>query len=72
MTLDQARELLQVQFEFGGGYNRNGAHLIMAEVLPEDGAHAADQQNTSGRNVRLYHVYRHNSKIAISHHIQSI
>lgn len=43
MTLDRARQLLQVQVEFGGGYNRNGARLIMAEVLREHGPAAANQ-----------------------------
>jgi len=43
MTLDKARQLLQVQVEFGGGYNRNGARLIMAEVLREHGPAAANQ-----------------------------
>jgi hypothetical protein len=43
MTLDKARQLLQVQVEFGGGYNRNGARLIMAEVLREHGPTAANQ-----------------------------
>jgi hypothetical protein len=43
MTLDRARQLLQVQVEFGGGYNRNGARLIMAEVVREHGQQAANQ-----------------------------
>ena len=43
MTLDKARELLQVQVNFGGGYNRNGARLIMAEVVREHGQQAANQ-----------------------------
>lgn len=43
MTLDKARELLNVQISFGGGYNRNGAHLIMAEVVRKHGQSAADQ-----------------------------
>jgi len=43
MTLDRARQLLQVQVEFGGGYNRNGARLIMAEVVREHGQQAANE-----------------------------
>lgn len=36
MTLQRARQLLQVQFDFGGGYTSNGSRLIMAEVVRED------------------------------------
>jgi hypothetical protein len=43
MTLDKARELLAVQAGFGGGYNRNGARLILAEVVREHGQVAADR-----------------------------
>lgn len=43
MTLDRARQLLQVQIDFGGGYNRNGARLIVAEVVREHGQAAANQ-----------------------------
>ena len=42
MTLDKARELLSVQANMGGGYNRNGAKLILAEVQREHGASAVD------------------------------
>jgi hypothetical protein len=42
MTLEKARELLLVQANFGGGYNRNSARLILAEVLREHGQPAAD------------------------------
>jgi hypothetical protein len=37
MTLEKARQLLAVQAGFGGGYNRNGARLILAEVAREHG-----------------------------------
>ena len=37
MTLAKARQLLEVQASFGGGYNRNGARLILAEVAREYG-----------------------------------
>lgn len=43
MTLEKARQLLQVQIEFGGGYNRNGARLIMAEVVREHGQNEANK-----------------------------
>ncbi len=43
MTLDKARQLLQVQVDFGGGYNRNSARLIVAEVVREHGQAIANQ-----------------------------
>lgn len=43
MTLEKARQLLSTQANFGGGYNRNGARLILAEVVREHGQAAADQ-----------------------------
>ena len=43
MTLDRARELLQVQAGFGGFYNANSAKLILAEVYREHGQGAVDQ-----------------------------
>lgn len=42
MTLDKARELLRTQVSFGGGYNRHGAQLILADVRREHGDAAAD------------------------------
>ena len=42
MTLDKARELLAVQADMGGGYDRNGARLILAEVQCEHGQDAVD------------------------------
>lgn len=42
MTLDKARQLLSTQVSFGGGYNRNGARLIIADVIREHGQAAAD------------------------------
>jgi len=42
VTLERARELLATQVSFGGGYNRNGARLILAEVVREHGQAAAD------------------------------
>ncbi len=43
MTLQKARELIAVQANMGGGYNRNGAKLILAEVSREHGQGAVDQ-----------------------------
>ena len=43
MTLEKARELLAVQADMGGGYNRNGARLILAEVQREHGQAAVDE-----------------------------
>lgn len=43
MTLEKARQLLDTQANFGGGYNRNSARLILAEVTREHGQAAADQ-----------------------------
>ncbi len=43
MTLDKARELIAVQANMGGGYNRNGAKLILAEVQREHGQEAVDR-----------------------------
>ena len=42
MTLDKARELLSVQVNLAGGYNRNSARLILAEVQHEHGQAAVD------------------------------
>ena len=42
MTLQKARQLLATQAGFGGGYNRHGARLILAEVQREHGQAAAD------------------------------
>ena len=43
MTLERARQLLATQVSFGGGYHRNGARLILADVIREHGQAAADQ-----------------------------
>ena len=42
MTLERARQLLETQAGFGGGYNRQGARLILAEVAREHGQEAVD------------------------------
>jgi hypothetical protein len=43
MTLEKARELLEVQVYIGQGYNRNSAKLILAEVQREHGMEAKDR-----------------------------
>lgn len=43
MTLEKARELLQLQISLGSGYNRNSAKLILAEVQREHGQAAVDR-----------------------------
>ena len=42
MTLEKARELLAVQADMGGGYNRNAARLMLAEVQRDHGQAAVD------------------------------
>jgi hypothetical protein len=42
MTLERARELLARQVSFGGGYQRNGARLILAEIMRDHGQDAVD------------------------------
>ena len=42
MTLERARQLLKVQANFGGFYNRNSARLILSEVMREHGQTAVD------------------------------
>ena len=42
MTLEKARELLAVQANMGGGYNRNAARLILAEVQLDHGQGTVD------------------------------
>jgi len=43
MTLDRARELIKIQVDIGGGYNRNAAKLILAEIHKEHGQASVDQ-----------------------------
>lgn len=42
MTLERARQLLQVQADFGGFYNANSCKLILSEVMKEHGQQAVD------------------------------
>jgi hypothetical protein len=43
MAPERARELLAKQVLFGGGYQRNGARLILAEVMRDHGQAAVDR-----------------------------
>ncbi|PLY15402.1 MAG: hypothetical protein C0631_07195 [Sedimenticola sp.] len=43
MTLDRARELIQVQLQFSSGYNRNAVRMILSEVQIEHGQSAVDR-----------------------------
>ena len=54
MTLARARELLEAQISFGGGYNRHGTRLILAEVAREHGQAAVDRLI---RELRLDEVF---------------
>jgi hypothetical protein len=42
VTLEKARELLSKQAQVAGGYTRNGARLILAEIQKEHGQDAVD------------------------------
>lgn len=64
MTLDKARQLLQVQVDFGGGYNRNSARLILGEVVREHGQSAA---NLLISNMHLEEVFGF-TPVPIQHH----
>ena len=54
MTLEKARQLLGTQVGFGGGYNRQGARLIIADVAREHGQAAADALIREFRLDRLF------------------
>ncbi|MBX9810153.1 MAG: hypothetical protein K2Y16_00875 [Burkholderiales bacterium] len=43
MTLERAKQLLQVQAGFGGPYNANSSKLILSEVMKEPGQQAVDE-----------------------------
>ena len=43
MKLDKARELIAVQVEMGGGYNRNSVRIILTEVKKDLGQEAVDE-----------------------------
>lgn len=42
MTLERARELVALQAQLGGGYNRNSVRLILGEVHRHHGQQAVD------------------------------
>jgi len=42
MTLDKAREYMAVQADMGGGYNRNGAKMILFDVQKNHGQAGVD------------------------------
>lgn len=65
MTLDKARQLLQVQVDFGGGYNRNSAKLILAEVVREHGQAEANQMISE---MHLDEVFGF-APVPVQHHI---
>ncbi|MCY3768514.1 MAG: hypothetical protein OXG56_03970 [Gammaproteobacteria bacterium] len=54
MTLDKARQLIRVQADFGGSYNRHSAQLILAEVSREHGQAAVDQLITEFRLSEIF------------------
>lgn len=43
MTLDRARELIGIQVDMGGGYNRNSVRVLLHEVSREHGQEGVDQ-----------------------------
>jgi hypothetical protein len=43
VTLERARQLLEVQAGFGGPYNANSAKLILSEVMRDHGQPAVDE-----------------------------
>ena len=53
MTLDKARELLDVQAGFGGFYNGNSAKLILAEVSREPGQAAVDHLSANATSIKF-------------------
>ncbi|MCW8904302.1 MULTISPECIES: hypothetical protein [Sedimenticola] len=42
MNIDRARELIQVQLQFGSGYNRNAVRMILGEMQRTQGQQAVD------------------------------
>ncbi len=42
MTITRARELVALQAQLGGGYNRNSVKLILGEVHRHHGQNAVD------------------------------
>nr|WP_305792895.1 hypothetical protein [Sedimenticola hydrogenitrophicus] len=42
MNIERARELIQVQLQFGSGYNRHAVRMILGEVQRSQGRPAVD------------------------------
>lgn len=42
MTIERARELVALQAQLGGGYNRNSVRLILGEVQRHHGQQVVD------------------------------
>ncbi len=42
MTLERARELISIQVDMGGGYNRNSVRVLLTEVSREHGQSGVD------------------------------
>jgi len=43
MTLERAIELIAIQVDLGGGYNRNSVRVLLSEVSREYGQAGVDQ-----------------------------
>ena len=43
MTLERAKELISIQVDMGGGYNRNSVRVLLYEVNREHGQESVDQ-----------------------------
>ena len=43
MTLEKARELIEMHSYLGSGYNRNAARMVLGEVMRDHGQQAVDQ-----------------------------
>ncbi len=42
MEIPRAKELIKLQIELGGGYNRNSVRMILAEIQREYGQETVD------------------------------
>ncbi|WP_428625253.1 hypothetical protein [Sedimenticola sp.] len=43
MEINRAKELIQVQLQFGSGYNRNAVRMILGELHRTQGQQSVDQ-----------------------------
>ncbi len=48
MTVDKARQLLDIQVSFGGYYNRNSMRMILADIQREHGILPGVKLSTPG------------------------